>query len=134
MRGLTPCILCCSFTLRIDFHIFVNKNCLKHKKESYLSLANVTTNIPVIHTHAEAGSHNALWPPVKHCNSLSLPALAVLNMQLVYSTSLLAKLPILIRMFEKKTKQEKVKALTDRSAERRRPNLTHPNGMLQGEF
>lgn len=65
-------------------------------------------------SHTAVGSYNALWPPVKHCNSLSLPALAVLNMQLVYFTSLLAKLPIVIRMFEKKTKQEKVKAQTDR--------------------
>ena len=37
----------------------------------------------------------------------SLPALAVLNMQLVFFTSLLAKLPIPIRMFEKMTKEEK---------------------------
>lgn len=55
-------------------------------------------------------------------------------MQLVYFTSLLAKLPILIRLFEKKSEQEKVKAQTDKSAERERPHLTHPNGMLQGEF
>ena len=65
---------------------------------------------------------------------MSLSVLAVLDTQLVYFTSLLAKLPILIREFGEKTEQEKVKAQTDRSAERKRPGFTHLNGMLIGEF
>lgn len=42
--------------------------------------------------------------------------------------------PYLLGCLKRRPNGRKLKPKTDRSADRKRPRLTHPNGMLQGEF
>lgn len=94
-------VFCLQFQVQNKFPCF----CVDKKIEVSLNIRN--NHVCLNHQHSSQFITVTCKTPVKTCITPSPSVLAVLNMQLVYFTSLLARRPILIRVFEKKTIQKK---------------------------